>query len=137
MLERVDFFGMRTAAKICRLLVKKQCRHTERTQVHLFSVAVAVQIRIVSSNEALCEVYCFENLLSPVMFTRSSPGDRSQELVCEHEIRNIHCACQDADDLTHFAYITKDHTSKSHYCHVFCVQTMVRDILATYGFHVL
>ncbi|CAG2069579.1 unnamed protein product, partial [Timema podura] len=48
----------------------------------------------------------------------------TQELVCEHEIRNIHCACQDADDLTHFAYITKDHTSKSHYCHVFCVQTM-------------
>jgi Phosphotyrosine interaction domain (PTB/PID). len=66
------------------------------------------------------------------MFTRSSPGDRSQELVCEHEIRNIHCACQDADDLTHFAYITKDHTSKSHYCHVFCVQTMVRGILASY-----
>jgi len=78
-----------------------------------------------------------KNLLSPVMFTRSSPGGRSQELVCEHEIRNIHCACQDADDLTHFAYITKDHTSKSHYCHVFCVQTMVRDNLATYGFHVL
>jgi len=128
-LERLDFFVMRTTAKIFRLLVEKQCRHTERTQVHLFSiVAVVVQIRIVSSNEALCEVWCFENLLSPVMFTRSSPGDRSQELVCEHEIRNIHCACQDADDLTHFAYITKDHTSKSHYCHVFCVQTMVRDI---------
>lgn len=70
------------------------------------------------------------------MFTPSSPDDRSQELVCEHEIRNIHCACQDADDLTHFAYITKDHASKSHYCHVFCVQTMVRDRLASYGFHV-
>jgi len=49
----------------------------------------------------------------------------TQELVCEHEIRNIHCACQDADDLTHFAYITKDHSSKDHYCHVFCVKTMV------------
>ncbi|KAJ9588273.1 hypothetical protein L9F63_018361, partial [Diploptera punctata] len=48
----------------------------------------------------------------------------TKDLVCEHEIRNIHCACQDADDLTHFAYITKDHASKSHYCHVFCVQTM-------------
>jgi hypothetical protein len=46
--------------------------------------------------------------------------------VCGHEIRNIHCACQDADDFTHFAYITKDHASKIHYCHVFCVQTMVR-----------
>lgn len=33
--------------------------------------------------------------------------------VCEHEIRNIHCACQDADDLTHFAYITKEADRKS------------------------
>lgn len=48
-----------------------------------------------------------------------------QELVCEHEIRNIHLACQDAEDLTHFAYITKDRATKSHYCHVFSVQTMV------------
>nr|XP_027238702.1 uncharacterized protein LOC113829709 [Penaeus vannamei] len=32
---------------------------------------------------------------------------QTQALVCEHEIRNIHCACQDADDLSHFAYITK------------------------------
>ncbi|XP_066998734.2 ankyrin repeat and SAM domain-containing protein 1A [Anabrus simplex] len=59
----------------------------------------------------------------------------TQELVCEHEIRNIHCACQDADDLTHFAYITKDHESKSHYCHVFCVQTMdqATEIILTLG----
>ncbi|XP_073999351.1 ankyrin repeat and SAM domain-containing protein 1A-like isoform X3 [Rhodnius prolixus] len=59
----------------------------------------------------------------------------SQELVCEHEIRNIHCACQDAEDLTHFAYITKDHTSKSHYCHVFCVQTMdqATEVILTLG----
>lgn len=50
----------------------------------------------------------------------------SQELVCEHEVRNIHCACQDSDDLTHFAYITKDHLSNSHFCHVFFVTSMVR-----------
>lgn len=49
----------------------------------------------------------------------------NRDPVCEHEIRNIHCACQDADDLTHFAYITKDHVSRSHYCHVFCVDSMV------------
>ncbi|XP_024083009.1 ankyrin repeat and SAM domain-containing protein 1A-like isoform X3 [Cimex lectularius] len=59
----------------------------------------------------------------------------TQELVCEHEIRNIHCACQDAEDLTHFAYITKDHASKSHYCHVFCVQTMdqATEVILTLG----
>ncbi|XP_059484505.1 ankyrin repeat and SAM domain-containing protein 1A-like [Neocloeon triangulifer] len=59
----------------------------------------------------------------------------SKELVCEHEIRNIHCACQDADDLTHFAYITKDHSTKDHYCHVFCVKTMdlASQIILTLG----
>lgn len=59
----------------------------------------------------------------------------TRELVCEHEIRNIHCACQDADDLTHFAYITKDHTSRSHYCHVFRVATMdqATEVILTLG----
>ncbi|KAJ0172637.1 hypothetical protein K1T71_011776 [Dendrolimus kikuchii] len=59
----------------------------------------------------------------------------TRELVCEHEIRNIHCACQDADDLTHFAYITKDHSTRSHYCHVFRVATMdqATEVILTLG----
>ncbi|XP_062528000.1 ankyrin repeat and sterile alpha motif domain-containing protein 1B isoform X6 [Bombyx mori] len=59
----------------------------------------------------------------------------TRELICEHEIRNIHCACQDADDLTHFAYITKDHTTRSHYCHVFRVATMdqATEVILTLG----
>ncbi|XP_020300342.1 ankyrin repeat and SAM domain-containing protein 1A-like isoform X2 [Pseudomyrmex gracilis] len=59
----------------------------------------------------------------------------TNEPICEHEIRNIHCACQDADDLTHFAYITKDHASRQHYCHVFCVPTMdqATEIILTLG----
>lgn len=59
----------------------------------------------------------------------------TRELVCEHEIRNIHCACQDADDLSHFAYITKDLVTKSHYCHVFCVATMdqATEVILTLG----
>ena len=57
MLGHLELFAKRTAAKIFRLVVEMQCRHTERTQVYLFSVTV-VQIHIVSSNEALCEV-CF------------------------------------------------------------------------------
>ncbi|XP_026318095.1 ankyrin repeat and SAM domain-containing protein 1A-like isoform X3 [Hyposmocoma kahamanoa] len=59
----------------------------------------------------------------------------TKELICEHEIRNIHCACQDADDLTHFAYITKDHATKSHYCHVFRVATMdqATEVILTLG----
>ncbi|XP_043246752.1 ankyrin repeat and SAM domain-containing protein 1A-like isoform X1 [Amphibalanus amphitrite] len=59
----------------------------------------------------------------------------TQKLVCEHEIRNIHCACQDADDLSHFAYITKDLDTRCHYCHVFRVQTMdlATEIILTLG----
>ncbi|XP_068623156.1 uncharacterized protein [Battus philenor] len=59
----------------------------------------------------------------------------TRELICEHEIRNIHCACQDADDLTHFAYITKDHATRSHYCHVFRVATMdqATEVILTLG----
>ncbi|XP_012218625.1 ankyrin repeat and SAM domain-containing protein 1A-like isoform X2 [Linepithema humile] len=59
----------------------------------------------------------------------------TNEPICEHEIRNIHCACQDADDLTHFAYITKDHSSRTHFCHVFCVPTMdqATEIILTLG----
>lgn len=48
-----------------------------------------------------------------------------QGTICEHEIRNINCACQDADDLSHFAYITKDSDNNTHYCHVFNVASMV------------
>lgn len=61
-------------------------------------------------------------------------GD-TKELVCEHEIRNIHLACQDAEDLTHFAYITKDRATKSHYCHVFSVQSMdqATEVILTLG----
>lgn len=48
-----------------------------------------------------------------------------KDSICEHEIRNIDCACQDSDDLSHFAYITKDATLNKHYCHVFNVDSMV------------
>ncbi|XP_069998958.1 ankyrin repeat and sterile alpha motif domain-containing protein 1B [Penaeus vannamei] len=60
---------------------------------------------------------------------------QTQALVCEHEIRNIHCACQDADDLSHFAYITKDLETKGHYCHVFRVQSreLATEIILTLG----
>ncbi|XP_045480701.1 ankyrin repeat and SAM domain-containing protein 1A-like isoform X2 [Harmonia axyridis] len=41
----------------------------------------------------------------------------NQNVICEHEIRNVNCACQDTDDRTYFAYITKD--EEQFYCHVF------------------
>ncbi|XP_065354530.1 ankyrin repeat and sterile alpha motif domain-containing protein 1B [Calliphora vicina] len=57
----------------------------------------------------------------------------SKNTICEHEIQNINCACQDADDLRHFAYITKE--NDVHYCHVFYVESMdlASDIILTLG----
>lgn len=49
----------------------------------------------------------------------------SNGLICEHNIKNIDCACQDAEDLSHFAYITKDFENNMYYCHVFNVESMV------------
>lgn len=46
-----------------------------------------------------------------------------QRIICEHEIQNINCACQDSEDLRHFAYITKE--LDMHYCHVFLVPSTV------------
>lgn len=45
--------------------------------------------------------------------------DFFQNIIAEHEIRNISCAAQDPEDLSTFAYITKDLKSNHHYCHVF------------------
>jgi hypothetical protein len=50
----------------------------------------------------------------------------TQSIICEHSVRNIDCASQDAEDLSHFAYITKDFENNIHYCHVFKVDSMVR-----------
>ncbi|XP_063913251.1 ankyrin repeat and SAM domain-containing protein 1A isoform X2 [Zophobas morio] len=41
----------------------------------------------------------------------------TKNTICEHEIRNINCACQDSDNQCYFAYITKD--GDCFYCHVF------------------
>jgi len=48
-----------------------------------------------------------------------------QKVVSEHDIDNIFCACQDGDDLTVFAYITRDLLTEKHYCHVFRVDSTV------------
>ncbi|XP_017953516.1 ankyrin repeat and SAM domain-containing protein 1A [Drosophila navojoa] len=57
----------------------------------------------------------------------------SRRVICEHEIQNINCACQDSEDLRHFAYITKE--QDMHYCHVFLVQStdLASEIILTLG----
>ncbi|XP_066275704.1 ankyrin repeat and SAM domain-containing protein 1A-like isoform X3 [Branchiostoma lanceolatum] len=60
---------------------------------------------------------------------------KSKMMVSEHEIRNISCAAQDANDLHVFAYITKDMKTGKHYCHVFSVnsQDLGYEIILTLG----
>ena len=48
-----------------------------------------------------------------------------QKVICDHEIGNIFCACQDTEDLRFFAYITRDIQTAKHYCHVFKVKSSV------------
>lgn len=52
-----------------------------------------------------------------------------QNIIAEHEIRNISCAAQDPEDLCTFAYITKDLQTSHHYCHVFSTVDVVKDTL--------
>lgn len=51
-----------------------------------------------------------------------------QNVIAEHEIRNISCAAQDPEDLCTFAYITKDLQTSHHYCHVFSTVDVVSKI---------
>ena len=48
-----------------------------------------------------------------------------QKVICDHEIGNIFCACQDAESMNFFAYITRDNQTAKHYCHVFNVRNPV------------
>lgn len=55
----------------------------------------------------------------------SRPHFPWQNVIAEHEIRNISCAAQDPEDLCTFAYITKDLQTSHHYCHVFSTVDVV------------
>ncbi|XP_054844153.1 ankyrin repeat and sterile alpha motif domain-containing protein 1B isoform X14 [Eublepharis macularius] len=59
----------------------------------------------------------------------------NKNIIAEHEIRNISCAAQDPDDLSTFAYITKDLKTNHHYCHVFTAfdVNLAYEIILTLG----
>ncbi|XP_055901303.1 ankyrin repeat and sterile alpha motif domain-containing protein 1B-like isoform X11 [Biomphalaria glabrata] len=59
----------------------------------------------------------------------------SKKVVCDHEIANIFCACQDGEHLNFFAYITKDRENGKNYCHVFSVRNreLAGEIILTLG----
>ena len=50
-------------------------------------------------------------------------------MICEHDIGNIFCACQDGDNMNYFAYITREMDTERNYCHVFCVSSTVSTVV--------
>ncbi|XP_050410780.1 ankyrin repeat and SAM domain-containing protein 1A isoform X2 [Patella vulgata] len=60
---------------------------------------------------------------------------KSKKVICDHEIANIFCACQDSEHMNFFAYITKDRETAKHYCHVFSVRSreLAGEIILTLG----
>lgn len=60
---------------------------------------------------------------------------KTKKVICDHEIGNIFCACQDAQSMNFFAYITRDNQTAKHYCHVFNCRTadLAREIIMTLG----
>ena len=55
-----------------------------------------------------------------------------QRVICEHDIGNIFCACQDGDNMNYFAYITREMDTEKNYCHVFCVASTVSTVCVCY-----
>ncbi|KAJ8943205.1 hypothetical protein NQ318_016718 [Aromia moschata] len=57
----------------------------------------------------------------------------AQKIICEHEIKNMNCVCQDNENQCYFAYITKD--GDTFYCHVFQAVSPEQaiDIILTLG----
>ncbi|KAJ8968078.1 hypothetical protein NQ314_002478, partial [Rhamnusium bicolor] len=57
----------------------------------------------------------------------------AQKIICEHEIKNMNCVCQDNENQCYFAYISKD--ADTFYCHVFQAVSPEQaiDIILTLG----
>ncbi|KAM7328057.1 hypothetical protein ACRRTK_012149 [Alexandromys fortis] len=78
---------------------------------------------------------CFLSCCVPTCPVREILQANCQNIIAEHEIRNISCAAQDPEDLSTFAYITKDLKSNHHYCHVFTAfdVNLAYEIILTLG----
>lgn len=107
----------------------KELRGTESTRKSIQKLKRGERV-LATSSDIQPSQQLLHSFKRPVCLAISHMGVQfididSQGTICEHEIRNIDCACQDADDLSHFAYITKDLENNTHYCHVFNVDSMV------------
>uniref|UniRef100_A0A3B3RSG9 Ankyrin repeat and sterile alpha motif domain containing 1B n=1 Tax=Paramormyrops kingsleyae TaxID=1676925 RepID=A0A3B3RSG9_9TELE len=108
-------------------MLVKELRGTESTQ------DVCSKMRVSKSTEQMKKI-------PTIVLSVSYKGVKfidatNKNIIAEHEIRNISCAAQDPEDLSTFAYITKDLKSSHHYCHVFTAfdVNLAYEIILTLG----
>ncbi|XP_061844967.1 ankyrin repeat and sterile alpha motif domain-containing protein 1B isoform X3 [Colius striatus] len=110
-------------------MLVKELRGTESTQ----DACAKMRVRCDTSTEQMKKV-------PTIVLSVSYKGVKfidatNKNIIAEHEIRNISCAAQDPEDLSTFAYITKDLKTNHHYCHVFTAfdVNLAYEIILTLG----
>ncbi|KAK3778412.1 hypothetical protein RRG08_014039 [Elysia crispata] len=110
------------------ILIKGCCNYTAH---YLGSTLVKELKGAMSTQEGIAKLKkssAVINKIPTIMLSISFKGVKfidavSKKVVCDHEIANIFCACQDGEHMNFFAYITKDKQAGLHYCHVFSVRS--------------
>ncbi|XP_074867465.1 ankyrin repeat and sterile alpha motif domain-containing protein 1B isoform X6 [Carettochelys insculpta] len=110
-------------------MLVKELRGTESTQ----DACAKMRVNCLKSTEQMKKV-------PTIVLSVSYKGVKfidatNKNIIAEHEIRNISCAAQDPEDLSTFAYITKDLKTNHHYCHVFTAfdVNLAYEIILTLG----
>ncbi|XP_041330233.1 ankyrin repeat and sterile alpha motif domain-containing protein 1B isoform X9 [Pyrgilauda ruficollis] len=110
-------------------MLVKELRGTESTQ----DACAKMRVNLQKSTEQMKKV-------PTIVLSVSYKGVKfidatNKNIIAEHEIRNISCAAQDPEDLSTFAYITKDLKTNHHYCHVFTAfdVNLAYEIILTLG----
>ncbi|NWS70484.1 ANS1B protein, partial [Crotophaga sulcirostris] len=125
-------------------MLVKELRGTESTQdacakMRRKSTVLVLQHK---SNNIICFQKSTEQMkkVPTIVLSVSYKGVKfidatNKNIIAEHEIRNISCAAQDPEDLSTFAYITKDLKTNHHYCHVFTAfdVNLAYEIILTLG----
>ncbi|XP_059148478.1 ankyrin repeat and SAM domain-containing protein 1A-like isoform X3 [Physella acuta] len=122
------------------ILIKGCCNYTAH---YLGSTLVKELNGPMSTQEGITKLKKSSEVISKIptiMLSISFKGVKfidaaSKKVVCDHEIANIFCACQDGEHMNFFAYITKDRETARNYCHVFSVRNreLAGEIILTLG----
>uniref|UniRef100_A0A087XN65 Ankyrin repeat and sterile alpha motif domain containing 1B n=1 Tax=Poecilia formosa TaxID=48698 RepID=A0A087XN65_POEFO len=111
-------------------MLVKELRGTESTQ------DACAKMRVKPSKKSTEQMKKVPTIVLSVSYKGVKFIDATNKnIIAEHEIRNISCAAQDPEDLSTFAYITKDLKSSHHYCHVFTAfdVNLAYEIILTLG----